>query len=115
MENGASGPKSESSRVVAKRDRCTNVCTSAESCRLERLMKQHDKVTAQELNMKMLLFEGDDGGNGGGGGGGHVRNTRAEVPRRHPSRKTWHPEDAHATADELGSSGKVRSEQNRII
>lgn len=30
------------------------------------------------------------------------------IPRRHPLRKTWHPGDAHVTADELCFSGKVK-------
>lgn len=31
-----------------------------------------------------------------------------KVPHRHPLRKTWHPGDAHVTADELCFSGKVK-------
>lgn len=43
----------------------------------------------------------------------HINNmqwgkTPCRVPRRHPLRKTWHPGDAHATADELCFSGKVK-------
>lgn len=32
---------------------------------------------------------------------------QSKVPRRRPLRKTWHPEDAHVTADELCFSAHV--------
>jgi len=41
---------------------------------------------------------------------GHVmsKDSIGRVPRRHPLRKTWHPGDAHVTADELCFSVKVK-------